>query len=371
MKKRILFLIHDLGHRGAEKVLVNLVNGMDKSKFDVSLRTLFNWGPNRKALNPDVHYSYWIGRDIRGNSHWMKLWSPAQLWKKIIPEKFDIVVAFLEGPCARVAGGCPDDGTKIAVWIHTPVLSANKFTEGFRNFNEAICCYERADRIVFVSQDVKNAFLQFYVPEKNYEILYNIFDSDKILRMAAEEPDHFPINSKVLNWCGIGRLVPLKGWTRMLEIQKKLSMENINSHFYIIGSGPERQNLERKAKELDVHETVTFTGYLDNPYAVLSKCDLYVNASEREGFSTAVVESLLCGTPVCAVDIGGMKEILGENNEFGVVSDNNDEALFYSVRRFLIDAAYREDYRHRALVRAKDFDKERAIKEIEDMLLSL
>ena len=133
MKTRILFIIHDLGPRGAEKVLVNLVNGIDKSKFDVSLRTLFNWGPNRKALSQDVHYSYWIGRDIRGNSHWMKLWTPQQLWKKIIPEKFDIVVSFLEGPCSRVVGGCSDDDVKTVSWIHTPVLTEKKFIEGFRN----------------------------------------------------------------------------------------------------------------------------------------------------------------------------------------------------------------------------------------------
>ena len=85
MKRKVLFLIHDLGPGGAEKVLVNLVNGLDKSKFDVSLRTLFDWGPNREMLASDVAYSSWIGRDVPANSHWMKLWTPEQLYKKIIP----------------------------------------------------------------------------------------------------------------------------------------------------------------------------------------------------------------------------------------------------------------------------------------------
>ena len=94
MKKRILFLIHDLGPGGAEKVLVNLANGLDKEKFDVSLRTLFDWGPNRQALSPDVRYSAWVSRNVPANSHWMKLWTPQQLYRKIIPEDFDIVVSF-------------------------------------------------------------------------------------------------------------------------------------------------------------------------------------------------------------------------------------------------------------------------------------
>ena len=69
--KRVLFLIHDLGPGGAEKVLVNLVNGMDRQQFDVSVKTLLNWGQNRPFLSPDVHYSSWLPMDFPGNSHLM------------------------------------------------------------------------------------------------------------------------------------------------------------------------------------------------------------------------------------------------------------------------------------------------------------
>ena len=138
MKKRILFLIHDLGPGGAEKVLVNLVNGLDRQKFDISLRTLFNWGPNRDLLLPDVKYSYWVNKNIPANSHWMKIWTPEQLYQKIIPEDFDIVVSFLEGPTARVVGGIPIKSgvTKTVSWIHTPILTEQKFSEGFRSKEE-------------------------------------------------------------------------------------------------------------------------------------------------------------------------------------------------------------------------------------------
>lgn len=370
MKKRVLFLIHDLGPGGAEKVLVNLVNELDKEKFDVFLRVLFDWGPNRKNLSPDVHYSSWIGWNVPANSHWMKLWTPQQLWKMIIPETFDIVVSFLEGPCARVIGGCPKSGPKTVSWIHTPVLYEAKFAEGFRSRNEAEQCYARADAMVFVSRDVRDAFRKFFVPRKIDSVLYNIYDSEKIRRLAAE-PTHFPMAADRKNWCGMGKLVPLKGWDRMLKIQQKMRIDKIPAHFYLIGDGPQRQELERKAAELDIADSVTFTGYLDNPYACLSRCGLYVNASDREGFSTAVVESLLCGTPVCAVDVGGMKEILGENNEFGVVTENDDEALFRAIRDFLTDDAYHEKYRIRACKRAEDFDRDNAVKAIEDLLLSL
>ena len=373
MKKRLLFLIHDLGPGGAEKVLVNLANGLDREKFEVSLRTLFDWGPNRDNLQPDVRYSAWISRDIPANSHWMKLWSPEQLYKKIIPESFDIVVSFLEGPSARVVGGCPlsNASPKVVSWIHTPILSEEKFTEGFRGRSEAERCYGRADGLVFVSGDVRDAFLRYFTPPKRSEILYNIFDSDAVRKMASEQPEGLMMDEQSLNWCGIGKLVPLKGWTRMLEMQRKFRSEGIRSHFYLIGDGPQRKELELQAAAFGIADSVTFTGFLKNPYAVLSRCCALVCASEREGFSTAAVESLLTGTPVCTVDVGGMKEILGSHNEYGVVVENNDAALYQALHRFLTDQVYREQYRQRAAERGMEFNKERSIRAAEDFLLSL
>ena len=53
-KKRVLFLIHDLGHGGAEKVLVNLVNNMDRNKFDITVMALFGGGVNEQFLKPEI-----------------------------------------------------------------------------------------------------------------------------------------------------------------------------------------------------------------------------------------------------------------------------------------------------------------------------
>ena len=372
MKRKVLFLIHDLGPGGAEKVLVNLVNGLDKSKFDVSLRTLFDWGPNREMLASDVAYSSWIGRDVPANSHWMKLWTPEQLYKKIIPEQYDIAVSFLEGPSARVIGGCPENqGTKVISWIHTPVLSDKKYMEGFRSSEEADQCYGRADMIVYVSKDVKQAFVKFHVPEKQSMILYNIFESEKIRSLAGVEPDGIVMDPEQMNWCGVGKLLPLKGWDRMLSIQKRLTESGFPSHFYLIGDGPQRRELEHMAADLKISDSVTFTGYLKNPYAVISRCMLYVCASEREGFSTAAAEALLCGTPVCTVNVGGMTEILGRKNEYGVVTENNDAALYDAVRSFFSDPEHRAFYKIKAAERAELFDRKKSIKAVEEMLLSL
>ncbi len=369
--KRVLFLIHDLGPGGAEKVLVNLVNWLDPDTFDVTVKTLFNWGVNREFLNPRVKYEYLYKRDIRGNSHWMKLWTPEQLYRKTVTGNYDIVVSFLEGPAARVVGGCPADGTKVVEWIHTPILTQAKFREGFRSTAEALRCYNRADRIVFVSRDVQNAFNRFCLP-KNGVVLYNVFDNQGICAKAEPAPPDPEMDPDALWWCGLGKLVPLKGWTRMLGIQKRLRREKIPARFLILGDGPQWEELHALVKAEGLTDSVTFAGYQTNPYQYLSRCALYVCASEREGFSTAAVESLICGTPVCAVNVGGMREILGANNEYGVVTENDDESLYAAVKRFLTDSVYRDEYRRKAHERADTlFSCAAAVKAIEKMLLNL
>ena len=124
--KKVLFLIHDLGQGGAEKVLVNLVNNMDYTKFDITVMTLFDCGENRRFLNTSIKYKTWCKKMFPGNSHLMKLLSPERLHSLIINEHYDIEIAYLEGPCARVISGCKDMETKLVSWIHIEQHTAKK-----------------------------------------------------------------------------------------------------------------------------------------------------------------------------------------------------------------------------------------------------
>lgn len=74
--KKVLFLIPNLAHGGAEKVLVNLVNNLDKTKYEVFVQTLFDTGINKQYLNKEVKYIPGYKKTVRGNSHIMKLFSP-------------------------------------------------------------------------------------------------------------------------------------------------------------------------------------------------------------------------------------------------------------------------------------------------------
>ena len=96
-KIKILFLIHDLMHGGAEKVLLNLVNNMDHEKFDITVQTLFDVGVNKQFLSDKVHYKTCYKKMFRGNTKYFKLFSPEKLYRKYIKDDYDILVAYLEG----------------------------------------------------------------------------------------------------------------------------------------------------------------------------------------------------------------------------------------------------------------------------------
>ncbi|MBQ8813399.1 MAG: glycosyltransferase [Lachnospiraceae bacterium] len=368
--KKILFLIHDLGQGGAEKVLVNLVNNIDRLKFDVSVTVLFGGGVNEQFLKPDIHFRTVFPKEVHGNSKLMKLLTPKQLHRLCVKEHYDIEVSYLEGPSARVISGCQDLSTKLVSWIHVEQHSMDKIAASFRSEKEARRCYNRFDQTVCVSQFVYTDFCKILDFQKACKVLYNTVESDKIIKESRIEVPKF---SKDGNVClvAVGSLKPSKGYDCLLGIVSRLHKEQYPVRLYILGVGPLQQELEKYISDESLGGIVTLLGYDTNPYKYVAKCDLFICASHAEGFSTAATEALIVGTPVCTVDVSGMKEMLGENNEWGIVTENSEEALYQGIKRLLDDPKLLAYYKQKATQRGKIFSTENTICAVEEMLENL
>ena len=123
--------------------------------------------------------------------------------------------------------------------------------------------------------------------------------------------------------------------------------------------------------ENNISDSFSFLGYQTNPYKYVSKADLFVCSSHSEGFSTAATEALIVGTPVCTVEVSGMKEMLGENNEYGIITENTEEALYQGIKSLLDSPELLAHYKEKAIERGKFFSTEKTVKAVEDMLLKL
>lgn len=367
--KKILFLIHDLGYGGAEKVLVNLANNLDKTKYDVTIQTLFDWDTNQQYINSDVTYKPGWKHMFRGNVPLMKLFSPKALCNMVIKEDYDIVVSFLEGPCSRIASAYK--GKKVA-WIHIEHLSKEAVASSFRSFDEMQNCYNSFDKIICVAETVKSNFLELSEVTQPCEVLYNVNQTDLIIEKGKETQDVIVKSDDCINIISVGRLIiNHKGFERLISVHKKLLDNGVKNKVYILGEGPDHQQLQTQIDELGLNDTCVLLGFNDNPYKFVADSDLFVCSSYKEGFSTAVTEALVLGVPVVSTEVSGAKELLGDNNEYGIVTDNDENALYDGVYKMLTEKGLIEHYKGQAVIRGKEFSTGKTTKAVEEMLESL
>lgn len=369
--KKILFLIPNLAHGGAERVLVNLANNLDTTKYEVTVQTLFDVGVNRQYLQPHIHYISGRRWQFRGNTTLMKFFSPEYLFHRVVHGDYDILVSYLEGPTSRIIAGCQAPHAKKIAWLHIELPTAKEAAIGFRSPEEALRLYNTYDRMVAVAESVRHVFLNALPVHTPIDVLYNTNETEKIMSLAQNEPDDLLFSQDDFRVCSVAKLVSPKGFDRLLKVHKRLLNEGMTHSIYLIGIGEERKKLEAMARSLGVEDSFHMIGFRDNPYQYVARCDLYVCSSRREGFSTAVTEALIVGTPVVSTDCSGARELLGKHNEYGLVVENSEEGIYQGMKRMLSDPELLAHYRQQAALRGKAFSREETVKAVERMLDNL
>ena len=135
----------------------------------------------------------------------------------------------------------------------------------------------------------------------------------------------------------------------------------------IVGGGSLKEELQAYINDNELREYATLIGFDVNPYKYVAKSDLFVCSSYSEGFSSVVAESLFLGVPVVTTDCAGMRELLGSNNEFGVIVSNDEEGLYKGISNMVKNPECLEKYRLAALERGKLFDTENTVSAVEEM----
>lgn len=367
MKKKILFCHFDLAGGGAEKVLVNLLHGLNPNKYDITLFLLFGVGPYIDKLPEYVKVKCLFKKQFRGLTQILKLFSPKLLHKLLIKGRYDLEIAYLETSPTRIISGAPDETRKIA-WVHIEEEEEKTFSLVYRNKSEMVDCYNRFDKIAFVSETALRKFQEFHPQIVTSKcVMYNVNDID-ILSKAKEEIELTLSNA--LNICTVGRLAKQKGYFRLLQTVKELNDFGLASRFtlYILGKGEEEVKLKDYIKENNL-SNVVMLGFQPNPYKYLSRMDLFVCSSFKEGYSTAVVESTLLGIPVITTDCSGMDEIL-KDGRYGMIVPNNQSALFEGMKNLIEHREKIDEYRRNLQINVESLYAEN-IKKYEELFEEL
>ncbi|MBQ1947029.1 MAG: glycosyltransferase [Clostridia bacterium] len=363
--KKVLFLVPTLSAGGAEKVLCNLVNHMDFNRFDVTVQTIVDTGVFKKSLRPEIHYKTIAKSNAMAYLVQFVL-SPAVVYKLFIKKRkaYDAEVAFLEGSAAKILSGSSNRRAKKFAWIHTDLRTLDENTKVFPTEKKAKDCYEKFDKIICVSRGVRDGFCAKYDLADRAEVRYNAFD-DVAIREKAEAFSDVP-QGMGLRMVAAGRLVPLKGYDRLLRVMARLKENGTDCSLTLVGDGPEADNLKKLALELELEDRVCFVGFQENPYPYIKNAQLCVCSSIVEGFSTVATEALLLGVPVVATDCAGMRDLLGDN-EFGMITENSEDGLYRGIRAFCRNRALMDQYRGKTSKRAESFRLKSCVEQIQIM----
>ncbi len=125
---------------------------------------------------------------------------------------------------------------------------------------------------------------------------------------------------------GMGYLLPVKRWERLLEAARDLKQKGFNCLTRIAGDGPLRGFLEQQAEDLGVADGVEFIGHADDISGLLADAAFLVHTSDSEGCPNAVMEAMACGRAVVATDAGDIPWLV-EDGKTGFVVRRGDKAM--------------------------------------------
>ncbi|GIN85356.1 CDP-glycerol glycerophosphotransferase [Heyndrickxia sporothermodurans] len=393
-------------NNGITASVINLLNTIDYNLYDV---TLIDYGGtpkeekvnNLQKIKKDVHYIYRVGTWNATLSEWyrhallLRRGLYTDFMKSIIPSKmyeremkrmiglseFDIGIDF--------SGYSPFWATMFAfghfkkksIFLHSDMEKEihkkvkNRYPHR-KNLKVVFSLYDLFDKVLSVSKlthEKNMESLKQYIHQysKKMDYVINTIDYQNILSKKdhyqyefAEENDFslietteqtvqgFPLpNDSHINFINIGRLGPEKDHAKLIHSFSILEKNNPTIRLYIVGDGALREQLVEQVESLHLKEKVIFTGQLNNPYALLNKCDCFVLSSNQEGQPMVLLEALVLGKPVIVTDIPGSRSVI--DGGYGLIVENSIEGLVGGMSDFIAGSqlnekafdyeAYRED----------------------------
>ena len=258
------------------------------------------------------------------------------IYKKYIKDDYDVEIAFLEGPVTRLFSVKNKNTRKIA-WVHNDISLV--FGKGIKAsikkyFDKKI--YSKYQTIVFVSKDNMRKFKEVYKDIRNKylepikkEIIYNYIDKEEVIKKAEENIDT-GFNENTLNFVTVARLVPQKAIDRLIKVHAKLVYSNCKHHFYVIGDGPEKHNLEKLIEENNVKETFHLLGKKENPYPYIKQANYFCLLSNFEGYGMVLEEAKILGKPIIITDTAAREAV--EKYENSLILENDEDKIYEGLR---------------------------------------
>lgn len=233
----------------------------------------------------------------------------------------------------------------LAAWLAgVPALTTRRMDRPVgRNARSRLIYTGLARATVAISPGVADCLRRGGVPESRLRLIPSAVDPQRLVaqRSRAEvrtELGADPGEVVLLALCG---LVRRKGLDVLLRALRQLGDDGLRPAVWIAGDGPEGSALVSQARELGLHEQVSFLGRRADVGDLLAGCDVFVLPSRREGLGVAALEAMAAGRPVVASRVGGLQDSVVDERTGLLVPPEDAESLAGALARLLRDESLR------------------------------
>lgn len=370
--KKILIVHETLNGGGAEKVLINILNSIDYSKYSVDFALLHHEGVYLEQINKNVNIIKLFPISSFNNKIFNRIYHKVKnicikhfsekIYNKKLKNNYDVEIAFLEGPVTYFLSKS-SNLNKIA-WVHTDLERLRRL-----EYKVEEECYNKFNKIICVSNEGKNIFNKIY-PKYAYkvEVIYNLIDDNEIRALSRYKADKYNFNKSTV--IAVGRLNEVKRFDLLIRAHKLLLDDGIDHNLIILGEGDLKKDLMELAKKLQVQQSVKFLGFIKNPYPYIYKSDLFVMSSDFEGLPLVICEALVLEKAIVSTKCTGPTELLG-NGEYGVLVEcSNVIELKNSIKNILINKKIKKYYENKSKERSVIFKRNEIMNRIYEIIES-
>ena len=375
-KIKVLFRHRSMEMGGVEKVLLSMLNNLDREKFDISLCLNLFQGELRNQIPSFIPFKVLAkGKEdfcknkvvnflqlvLRG----MKLW----IFRKfpIIPDKFilkndaDVEIATGYTMFSDVINSSNKKSKKIG-WLHSDLTIDVFAPHRERIFNEL----KQFEYIIYGSQQCRDVLREKYpelkLPEG--EVVLNAIPIQELKDKSNEFSVDF---GNVPTFISVARLHFRKGQRTLLEAHKRLIDEGMHHQIILIGDGEDYKLLKDKSIQYGVEDTFKLMGTKMNPYPYVKNVDFFVMPSESEGWPLIIAETLILQKPILATNVGGIPEMITHNKN-GYIVDYDVDSIYKGMKEFLTNKPLIAEIQQNLKDSEKQFDNQKIFDKVESII---
>ena len=329
--KRVVFVINVLDKGGAEKTILTLARSLIDHAFDIHIIVIHP--PIRGSASEKITLHILSSGFIQHLPYGIRKQILIQRLKKLL-RTLNPIAVFSSLPYAHKITHAGKLDNKNTFYIFHNTLSLSMSPKGSKK-NKLKRKYQRLynhKHIIVLSKGIKEDIIKnLEIKPRKIDVIPNPFDIN-IIQQLSQKPIHGIPNQRYI--IQVGHFYPRKRHDLTIEAFSRLKTDH---KLIFLGERGNRKEAEERARQVGIEDRVLFVGWTDNPYPWIRKADLLVLSSDEEGLPRAIVESLICGTPVVSTNCpSGPSEVLIENLSDFLVPVNNASLLAKKMIQALV-----------------------------------